>query len=104
MPSLVVVTTRWRLTGLAMDGAQFVELGPLDDQSCAEPLQRMAGSERADAEPDAVHTVVRLCGGLPLAVSVAGAQLATHTTWPIKSYSGRPDRRERPPEGAGCGN
>ena len=31
-PSLVLVTTRWRLAGLAVDGARFLELGPLRSQ------------------------------------------------------------------------
>jgi tetratricopeptide (TPR) repeat protein len=83
LPSLVVVTTRWRIAGLAMDGARFIELGPLDDTSGVELLGRIVGAERAAAEADAVRTVVRLCGGLPLAVCVAGAKLASHTRWPI---------------------
>jgi tetratricopeptide (TPR) repeat protein len=83
LSSLVVVTTRWRLTGLAMDGARFIQLGPLDDASCIELLGRMVGPDRAGAEAEAVRSVVSLCGGLPLAVCVAGAQLASHTQWPI---------------------
>lgn len=83
LPSLVVVTTRWRIAGLAMDGARFIELGPLDDKSGVELLSRIVGAERAAAEADAVRTVVRLCAGLPLAVCVAGAKLASHTRWPI---------------------
>jgi tetratricopeptide (TPR) repeat protein len=83
LPSLVVVTTRWRITGLAMDGARFVELGPLNDASGVELLVRMVGPARAAAEAEAVRSVVRLCGGLPLAVCIAGAQLASHTRWPV---------------------
>jgi tetratricopeptide (TPR) repeat protein len=82
-PTLVVVTTRWRIAGLAMDGARFTELGPLDDQSGIELLSHMVGAARATAEADAVRSVVRLCGGLPLAVCAAGAQLATHIRWPV---------------------
>lgn len=50
LPSLVVVTTRWRIVGLAMDGAHFVELGPLNDTSGMELFGRMVGSARAAAE------------------------------------------------------
>jgi tetratricopeptide (TPR) repeat protein len=82
-PSLVVVTTRWRIAGLAMEGARFTELGPLDDPSGAELLSRMVGADRAAAEAKAVRSVVRLCGGLPLAVCVAGARLASHAQWPV---------------------
>jgi tetratricopeptide (TPR) repeat protein len=83
LPSLVAVTTRWRITGLAMDGARFIELGVLDDLSGAELLNRMVGTDRASAEPEAVQAVVRLCGGLPLAVCAVGARLAAHPRWPV---------------------
>jgi tetratricopeptide (TPR) repeat protein len=83
LPTLVVVTTRWRISGLAMDGASFVELGPLNDPSGIELLSRMVGPPRARAEAEAVRAVVRLCGGLPLAVCIAGAQLASHARWPV---------------------
>jgi tetratricopeptide (TPR) repeat protein len=83
LSSLVVVTTRWQIVGLAMDGAHFVELGPLNDTSGIELFGRMVGSARAAAEVEEVRSVVRLCGGLPLAVCIAGAQLASHTLWPV---------------------
>jgi tetratricopeptide (TPR) repeat protein len=81
--SVVVVTTRWRLAGLAMEGARFLQLGPLDDESAALIVAGMAGGDRAAAEPEAVRDVVRLCGGLPLAVCVAGAQLVVHPRRPV---------------------
>jgi tetratricopeptide (TPR) repeat protein len=81
--SLVVVTTRWRISGLAMDGARFLELGPLDDDAAAELLDRMVGAERTAEEADAARSVVELCGGLPLAICVIGARLAAHPRWPV---------------------
>jgi tetratricopeptide (TPR) repeat protein len=82
-PSLVAVTTRWRIAGLAIEGARFLELGPLDDQSGSELLSRMVGADRAAAEADAIRSVVRLCGGLPLAVCAVGAQLVSHARRPV---------------------
>jgi tetratricopeptide (TPR) repeat protein len=82
-PSVVIVTTRWRLAGLAMDGARFIELGPLDEESAVGIITRMAGTTRADAEPDAVRDIVRFCARLPLAVCLAGAQLAMHPRRPV---------------------
>jgi tetratricopeptide (TPR) repeat protein len=83
LSSLVVVTTRWRIIGLAMDGAHFVELGPLDDASATSLLGGIVGADRATVEAEAIRSVVRLCGGLPLAVCIAGAQLAAHSRWPV---------------------
>jgi tetratricopeptide (TPR) repeat protein len=82
-PSLVVVTTRRRIAGLALDGARFIELGPLDESSGTELLGRMVGADRAAGEAEAIRSVVRLCGGLPLAVCVAGARLVSHPRWPV---------------------
>jgi hypothetical protein len=83
-PSLVVVTTRWRIGGLAIDGAWFTELGPLDEPDAVELLDRVAGAGRAWSEPRAARAVVRLCGRLPLAVCVSGARLAPRPRWPVE--------------------
>jgi tetratricopeptide (TPR) repeat protein len=82
-PSLVAVTTRWRLGGLAIDGARFTELGPLDDNDAVELLGRILGPGRVSAEPEASNAVVRLCGGLPLAVCVSAARLAPNPRWRV---------------------
>jgi tetratricopeptide (TPR) repeat protein len=82
-PSLVVVTTRWRITGLAMEGARFIELKPLEDTAATSLLGRIIGTDRAATDDDAVRSVVRLCGGLPLAMRIASAKLAAHPRWPI---------------------
>lgn len=81
--SLVLVTTRWRIAGLAVDGARFVELGPLETTAAAELFGRVAGAARTAAEEEASQDVVRLCGGVPLALCVAGARLAAHPRWPV---------------------
>ncbi|MFI1335770.1 tetratricopeptide repeat protein [Streptomyces sp. NPDC020845] len=74
--SLVVVTSRNRLTGLAVDGAAFHQLGLLDHGSAVELLSRSVGRERVDDERSAAHEVVVLCACLPLAVCLAAARLA----------------------------
>jgi len=75
--STVVVTSRWRLSGLAMEGARFVEVDPMDADASAELLKRAVGGSRLVAEPDAARELAELCGGLPIALSVVGARLAT---------------------------
>jgi hypothetical protein len=82
-PSLVLVTTRWRLTGLAVEGARFLEIGPFGEPAARELLGRIAGEDRVAAEADASSEVVRLCGGMPLAVCVSAARLAAHPQWPV---------------------
>jgi tetratricopeptide (TPR) repeat protein len=82
-PSLVVVTTRWRISGLAMDGARFIELGPLGETAALDLFDRMIGTERATTEANECLAVVRLCGGIPLAVCITGARLAAHPRWPV---------------------
>lgn len=74
--ALVVVASRYRLSGLALDGAAFHPLGLLDDDAAAEILIRRIGEGRADREPQAVKDVAARCGGLALAVSLVAARVA----------------------------
>ena len=87
-PSLVVVTTRWRITSLAMDGARFLELAPLEEADSLRLFDQMIGPERAAAEPGERQAVVRLCGGIPLAICVSGARLAARPGWPVSRITG----------------
>jgi tetratricopeptide (TPR) repeat protein len=73
----VVVTSRWRLSGLAVDGARFVEVESFDEDSSLELLERAVGT-RVATEPDAARELAHLCAGLPIALSVVGARLSTH--------------------------
>jgi tetratricopeptide (TPR) repeat protein len=82
-PSLVVITTRRRLAGLAIDGAQFIDVAPLGEQAAVDLLGRIVGADRARAEPDAARAVARLCGRLPLALCVSAARLAPHPRWTL---------------------
>lgn len=74
--NVVVVTSRSRLTGLAMDGALFLDVEPLDEASALTVLEGLIGVARVAEEVDASRLLVKLCGRLPLALSVAGARLA----------------------------
>jgi len=74
--AVVVVTSRRPLPALLTDGAEVVEVGPLDDDGAIEVLTRQLGHERVAAEPDAVAALIECCAGLPIALCVAAAQLA----------------------------
>jgi tetratricopeptide (TPR) repeat protein len=82
-PALVLVTTRWRLSGLAVEGASFVSVGPLDEAGSIRLLHRMLGQDRVAAEPDAARFLTTLCGRLPLALCTSAARLAVRDRWQI---------------------
>ncbi|WP_125785628.1 tetratricopeptide repeat protein [Amycolatopsis sp. WAC 01375] len=74
--NVVVVTSRPRMTGLALDGAAFLDVEPLPEDDGLSVLEGFIGRERVAGEVEASRRLVRLCGGLPLAVSIVGARLA----------------------------
>lgn len=75
---LVLVTSRRQLPALvATEGARPLTLGLLDDAEARELLGRRIGHDRLAAEPDAVDEIVRICGGLALALAVVAAKAAT---------------------------
>lgn len=82
-PALVMVTTRSRLSGLAVHGARFLEVGPLNDDGAVELLKRLVGADRVRAEREQAVELVALCGRLPLALCASGARLAARRRWPI---------------------
>ncbi|MFF3318861.1 ATP-binding protein [Streptomyces sp. NPDC003035] len=84
--SLTLVTSRRRLSGLVRAGAHHVELPPLGPADATLLLSRLAGRPPAGTGTgtDAgASAVARRCGGLPLALCMAGERLAvrTHLTW-----------------------
>ncbi|GAB2575842.1 hypothetical protein GCM10027168_06010 [Streptomyces capparidis] len=83
--ALAVVISRHRLTGLRMDGAVFHRVGPLDGQAGLELLRRGIGPERVEADEEAAREVVALCAGLPLAVCLVAARLASRPRQPVRA-------------------
>ncbi|GHH40144.1 AfsR/SARP family transcriptional regulator [Lentzea cavernae] len=75
---LTLVTSRRRLTGLvALDGARSRVVQRLDPTETNQLLGRLLGTDRAEAEPDAVVTLGDLCAHLPLALRLAAARLVS---------------------------
>lgn len=72
----VVITSRLRLSALGTDGARFVEVEPLGLVDSVRLLEKIVMDDRLAAEPDAAAELARLCGGLPVALSVVGARLS----------------------------
>ncbi|MEW2288562.1 tetratricopeptide repeat protein [Streptomyces sp. NPDC047841] len=82
---LTIVTSRSRLTGLAVaEGARLVSLDVWTPPEALAALAARIGQERCRAEPEAATELVELCGYLPLAVAVVGAQLSAAPRMPLR--------------------
>ncbi|MFC7329203.1 tetratricopeptide repeat protein [Marinactinospora rubrisoli] len=80
---VVVVTSRVRLAGLSLDGAEFVRVAPLDQTDTVDLLQRLVGAGRTAEEPAATRRIAEICAGLPIAVNAVAVQIAERTTDPL---------------------
>lgn len=80
-----LITSRTTLSGVS--GRRIV-LGELSSVTGLALLREMLGPTRTGAEPDAARSIVETCGGLPLAVWVAGARLAARPHWPLAKVAG----------------
>jgi tetratricopeptide (TPR) repeat protein len=83
----VIVTSRIRLAGLP--GAHWVDIDTFDDETSAELLARIVGPGRLREQEAAAAEVVRYCGGLPLALRIAGARLTSRPHWQIGELARR---------------
>ncbi len=81
----VVVTSRTALK--PTHRARALPLGLLPPDDARELLAARIGHDRAQAEPEAVDTVVRRCARLPLALAVAGARAATQPEFPLAALA-----------------
>ncbi|MBM7784534.1 AfsR/SARP family transcriptional regulator [Tenggerimyces flavus] len=82
--STVLVTSR--VAPAALDGVLQLPLGELPEAEAVALLGELAGPERVAAEPAAATEIARLCGGLPLALRIAGARLAVRPDRTLASY------------------
>ena len=90
----VLVTTRNRTANLP--GTRLVDLATLAGPEALELFSRMAGDARPAAEPEATAEILRACAGLPLAIRICAARLATRPQWRIATMAARlQDERRR---------
>jgi len=86
--SMVIVTSRNRLTGLvASDGASLLTLDVFSPADAREALTRRLGAARA-AEPAAVEEIIARSGRLPLALALVAARAAAHPQFPLAAIAG----------------
>ncbi|MFE6888441.1 helix-turn-helix domain-containing protein [Streptomyces sp. NPDC057694] len=83
--SLAVITSRNQLSGLAaVEGASVLHLDVWTPDEACTALAARIGEPRCRAEPEAAAELVELCGLLPLAVAVVGAQLGAAPRLPLR--------------------
>jgi DNA-binding SARP family transcriptional activator len=83
----VLVTSRGRLPDLTASARLGLDV--LTEHEARQLFSRIIGLERAAAEPQAVGAVLRACSGLPLAVRIAGARLASRRSWTVRTLAER---------------
>jgi DNA-binding SARP family transcriptional activator/tetratricopeptide (TPR) repeat protein len=88
---LGLVTSRQHMPGL--DSVRTMVLDVLPAEDATRFLAAIVGEERVDRDPGAGR-VVDLCGGLPLAVRIAGARLAARPNWSLAEFAARLEREQ----------
>ena len=73
---LTVVTSRDRLAGLVIDGAQPFRLAPLNEAESLDLLAARLGKARTEPGRASFGRLVAVCAGLPLALAVIAARMA----------------------------
>ncbi|MFD8337908.1 ATP-binding protein, partial [Streptomyces solisilvae] len=81
---LVLLTSRRRL--FALDGAEPLPLDTLPPDQAARLFTRLARRTPTGGDHSAVTEAVRLCGHLPLAITLLAARLSHHPTWDIVTF------------------
>ena len=83
----VLITTRSRMPDLA--STKLVDLHVLDDDEALTLFTKVVGDKRAAAEPEATAELLVACAGLPLAIRICAARLATRSGWTIRAMADR---------------
>ncbi|ARH94396.1 SARP family transcriptional regulator [Streptomyces sp. MOE7] len=89
----VLVTSRGQLT--ALPGTRRFDLEPLGPEQAMQLLGRIIGEHRVESEREAARVVIRLVGGLPLALRIIGARLAARPHWSLTSMWHRLENEQR---------
>ncbi|MFF0436276.1 BTAD domain-containing putative transcriptional regulator [Streptomyces sp. NPDC004327] len=93
----VVVTSREQPSHPTVGpGTLRINLDLLPARQAAELIGRIVGRDRIAADPAAVEELCRLCDGLPLALRIAAARLASKPHWSVRHLVHRlSDERHR---------
>ncbi|MET8160525.1 BTAD domain-containing putative transcriptional regulator [Sphaerisporangium sp. NPDC005289] len=83
----VLITARRMLTSL--DAVAHFRLGVMGEDETSTLLGRLIGEDRAAADRRAARAIVRLCGGLPLAIRIAAARLVARPGLALRALADR---------------
>lgn len=89
----VIVTSRSGLPALL--GVGRVEVGSLPEDASRALLAALVGAGRVAADPAGVAKILEHCSGLPLALGIVGARLASRPSWSPTMLSERLDDQRR---------
>lgn len=90
----VLITSRHRLAGIP--GTTVVDVDMMSAEESTELLGNICGSHRVAAAPAATRELADICGGLPLALRIAGVRLSAHPHWSVATLLERlHDERSR---------
>ncbi|MFD6141481.1 hypothetical protein ACFWE2_17515, partial [Promicromonospora sp. NPDC060271] len=82
--TVVLVTSRARLTGLRP--SLSLRLGPLRPEASVDLLRTEIGAELVDADLPSASTIARLCGHLPLALTVCARRVRERPAWSLHDH------------------
>ncbi|GAA4604637.1 hypothetical protein GCM10023107_68890 [Actinoplanes octamycinicus] len=87
-PSAVLVTSRDRLTGLvALTGARPLTLDVLVEAEARALLAARVGAGRLATDAAAASRIVTATAGLPLALTMVAARVASHPAFPLAAFA-----------------
>ncbi|WP_128378551.1 AfsR/SARP family transcriptional regulator [Streptomyces cavernae] len=89
----VLVTSRGQLA--ALPGTRRFDVEPLVPEQAMRLLGRIIGEHRVEGEAEAARVLIRLVGGLPLALRIIGARLAARPHWSLTSMWHRLEDEQR---------
>jgi tetratricopeptide (TPR) repeat protein len=92
--SAAIITSRSSLG--ALETARPLTLSPLSEDAACMLLLRSSERHAAEVDMSPLRNIVRLCGNLPLAVTIAGRRLALKSHWSVEYFASRlADQRKR---------
>jgi len=90
----VLVTSRHSLAGL--ESAHPLHLDVMEQADASALFASIAGPVRTADDAGSVRQVLATCAGLPLAIRIAAARLASRPAWSVRALVDRLDRAQRP--------